>query len=77
MNVQQTKAKILGILSAEKQKFPLSIHFWKVNHFDSSTKTNRFFLTSKTQMTECYQPFSFYKPITTLFDLSNDEQDSL
>ena len=77
MNVEQTKTKILDTVSAEKQKLPLSVHFWEINYFDSSKKTNRFELTSKTQMTECYEPTNFYKPITMLFDLSNHEQDSL
>lgn len=77
MNIEQTKAKILDTLSAEKQKLPLSVHFWKVNHFESNENTNYFYLKSKTQMTEQYQPISFYKPITMLFDLSSHEQDSV
>jgi len=77
MNVEQTKAKILDTISAEKQKLPLSVYFWKINHSDSSKKADRFELTSKTQMTECYESTNFYKPITMLFDLSSHEQDSL
>ena len=77
MNVEQTKKKILDTLYAEKQKLPLSIHFWKIDYSNPNKKVNKFYLTSKTQMTECYEPTNFYKPITLLFDLSNHEPDSL
>jgi len=77
MNVEQTKAKILDTLSAEKQKLPLSVPFWKVRHFDPNEKADKFHLVSKTQMTECYEPTNFYKPITVLFDLPSHEQNSI
>jgi hypothetical protein len=77
MNVEQIKKKILDTLSAEKQKLPLSIHFLKLSYSDFKNNPNEFHLVSKTQMTECYQPLSFYKPITMLLDLSSNEQNSL